>query len=347
MCERVGLAIEAVRRLNPHPNRHARYVPNRNQYVQVSRAPTDDELEKHVRGVALLGGVSSDDQGTTTSVGLDLDAHTTGQHPLVPAKNFTRTCQALDVPVVLHTSKSGTGCHIRTLFRHPVSTWLARALFIALAIAAEISADKAVDKVWPPSRGYGVLALPYQSAYAKQVGGTLAIDPTTFKRVPKGEQVEAVTEADDLQPDDILGLLDFMGVKSEQAAKILSGGPLHTSGVAIKEGTDRGIQEMVSRCAAVRRLQDESTTIPYEFWFGMMTNFKPYWGGKDLFQALSELDTKRWNERAFEASWRAITGKPRYCENLERGWVCPERSRCSARAPAGLPFAVRRQNCNA
>ena len=341
--ERIELGIEAVRRLNPHPARFARYVPKRRQYVQVGRAPTDEEIEAHIRGACLLGGVSADDDGKTNCVGLDLDAHTSDQRPLAAAKRFATTCNALEIPLVIHTSKSGKGCHIRALFQQPVTCWLARALFVALAITAGIDQDKAMDKVWPPSKGYGVLALPYQAKYAAHTGGTLALNPHSFEVVPKGEQIEAVTEAMEISPEDIEGLLNFLGVKSEQAAKLLSGHALHAMGTTIKDGSDGGIQHMIQHCKAVRKLQEDASNLSYDFWFGMMTNFKPFWGGKELFEAFSQLDVKRWEQKAFDRSWNGITGKPRYCNNLGTDWSCPDRDTCTARSPAALPFALRRQ----
>lgn len=345
MSEFIDLGIKAIKRLSPHPSRFAKYIPKRNQYIQIPRSLTDEDIESHIRGVKLLGGVSSDQDGMTTSVGLDLDAHTADQKPFLAARRFTKACQALDIPVVVHTSKSGKGLHIRTLFRKPVAAWMARALFLALSIAAQIDGDRALDKIWPPSRGYGVLALPYQSTCAKYAGGTMALDPNSLEPVDKGCQLEVVTEAEELDPDDIPGILAFMGIRTEQQAKILANGSSRLPrGVMVKHGTDRGIQEMVLRCAAVRRLQSEADSIPYEFWFGMMTNFKPFWGGKSLFEEFSKLDEARFDARAMSQSWNAITGRPRLCENLQRGWVCPDRAKCPARAPAGLPFAVRRQS---
>lgn len=348
MCERIELGIEAIRRLSPHPSRHARYIPGRGRYVQISRAATDEELERHIRGVDLIGGVSADDDGTTTSVGLDLDAHVSDQRPLSAGKRFVEKCNAMDIPVVVHTSKSGKGLHIRTLFKKPISCWMARALFIAIALASGIDQSKANDKVWPPTRGYGVLALPYQSQFAKANMGTMALNTSTFEPLARGEQIEAVTEAMELDQGDVEGLLNFLGIKTEQAAKILSDAPLHCDrGLTVKDGTDTGIQEMILNCLAVRRLHDEAGTIPYDFWFGMMTNFKPYSGGKELFAAFSELDVERWSRRAFEQSWDAIVGKPRYCSNLQTGWTCPARDTCEARSPAGLPFALRRRERSA
>jgi hypothetical protein len=343
MFDRIELGIEALRRLNPHPQRYAKYIPGRGQYVQISQKPTDDVLEQHIRGTALLGAVAADDSGTTDSVGLDLDGHTTNQDPLGAAKKFITTAQALDIPVVLHSSKGGRGYHLRTLFRSRVPCWLARALFVALAMAAGISGDNAMDKVWPPSRGFGVLALPYQSGFAMQTGGTIALNQSTFEPLPASEQIEAVTECEECDREDAEALLSFMGVNTVEDAKILAGSPRAATNEIIKDGTDGGLHVMAEHCAAVKRLFDEAATVKYEFWFGMMTNFKPFHGGRDVFRAFSKLDVARWDEVAFDRSWKAITGKPRLCENLERGWVCPKRAVCDARAPAGLPFAIKRQ----
>jgi hypothetical protein len=342
MSERIKLGIRAVRKLNPHPERFARYYPHRRQYVQIHRSPTDDEIESHIRGTQLLGAVSSDDQGMTSSVGLDLDAHTSDQKPDIAAKRFIRACDSIELPTVIHTSKSGKGFHIRTLFKGSITSWLARALFVSLAIASGIAEDKALDKVWPPTRGYGVLALPYQSAYAKATGGSQAVDRRSLSVLEPGNQIEAVTDVEEVTAHEVESILQFLGVNSENEAKIVAGFPLQIKGIPMTDGTDGGIQDMVRYCRAVRKLHDEASSISYEFWFGMMTNFKPFSGGREIFEAISELDTERFDLDALNRSWKGISGKPRLCTNLDPNWTCPMKERCDAKSPAGLPFAIKR-----
>jgi hypothetical protein len=279
----------------------------------------------------------------TTSVGLDLDAHTSDQKPAVAALKFVDTCKMIELPTIVHTSKSGKGFHIRTLFKRPITCWLARALFVAMAIASGIDEDKALDKVWPPTRGHGVLALPYQAEYAHKNGGSQAFDVKTMEPLPKGEQLEAVTEAEEVHPEEVEAILEFLGVKTEKSAKILSGFPLNVRGIAVKDGTDKGIQEMITWCYAVERLIEEAAEIPYEFWFGMMTNFKPFYGGREIFQAMSELDTARFDPKALERSWNGINGGPRLCVNLDHNWRCPKLGICKSKSPAALPFERRRK----
>jgi hypothetical protein len=204
---------------------------------------------------------------------------------------------------------------------------------------------KAVDKVWPPARGYGVLALPYQKRYAIQNRGTLAVDVENWSLIRKSEQLDAVLECEELDQDEVASFLEFVGIADERAAKMLSGTPLRMldRGVAVKDGTDTGLTHMVQYCEAVKRFEEEATELSYEFWFGMMTNFKPFAGGKELFEKFSQLDPGRWKQRPFDAMWRGIKGGPRLCCNLEQGWVCPQRDVCEARSPAGLPFWLRRK----
>ena len=341
--ERLELAIQVVRRLNPHPGRFACYVPARNQYVQVKRAPTDEEVTEHIRGQRLLGAVSADDQGLTTAVGLDLDAHLAGQRPLAAAKRFVQACQVFDIPILVHTSKSAKGCHIRTLFDKAVPSWMARAMYVALAVSADLNQDSACDKVWPPSRGYGVLALPYQGRYAVQNGGCIALDPNTWRPYPVDVQLDVVADTREMDGEDIEGVLRTFGITTERQAKLLAGaamnGPVEPS---CRDGTDGGIQEMVMHCAAVKRLEEEAGTVPYVFWFGMMSNFKPFAGGRDLFNAYCELDPKRNDPRATDRMWKAIGGRPRLCLHLDPHWICPNQGRCPANAPAGLPFAMKK-----
>ena len=154
-------AVLAVKRLNPHPSCYAkaRWIPDKRRYeFPIVKEPLTDEVAiAHVTGRIIVGAVASDDDGKTNAVGLDLDRHLSDQKPGLAAKRFADTAKAMDVPIMVHASKSGNGAHIRTLFSERVPTYLARALYMAMVIAAGLSADKAVDKVWPPSNGVGVL----------------------------------------------------------------------------------------------------------------------------------------------------------------------------------------------
>lgn len=338
--ERIERGIRVLRKLSPHPSRYAKHIEQSNRYVQIQSLATDQQLEAHLVGHELVGGIASDDDGTTTCVGLDVDAHTSEQRPEAATKRFCDTCRMVDVPVLVHRSKSGKGMHVRTCFEGSVPSFFARALYVSLCIAAGIEGDKAVDKVWPPTFGYGVLALPYQAAWARRTGGTLAVDPGTLEPLPRDAQLDSVLDGDEMQYGEVLSVLDFLGVSSARQAKAISGFTGYVG--QVKDGLDGGVQYMVRECAAVQRLVDEAETLPYEFWFGMMTNFKPFMGGKELFQAFSELDERRWNKREFDRSWEAVRGKPRMCWNLDNNWRCPLCDKCGAKSPAGLPFFLKR-----
>ena len=348
----ISAAIQAVRRLHPHPDRYAkaRWIPNRNRYEFPIRPGhlDDKEIAAHVQGKHILGAVASDAESRTTVVGLDLDAHMAGQNPGRAAVQFVRTAQALDVPCIVHSSKSGKGAHIRTLFSESVPGFLARALYVAIVLAAGLSADKAVDKVWPPVHGLGVLALPYNAQCANAAGGTLALNPNTMQPLPKEAQLSCVLDAHDMTRGEVEDVLRSMGVFTEGQAALLAGQARATCANSdgtrvIKDGVDGGVKHMLSTCEAVKRFQDEATSVSYEFWFGMMTNFRPFIGGKDLFTAISELDPKRFDQRVIENSWKAIRGGPRLCTHLDTGWECPMLGTCQAKSPAGLPFALRRE----
>lgn len=312
------------------------------------KAPlTRDVAEAHVRGKTVLGGVASDEDGYTTCVGLDLDAHLSSQRPAAAAKRFAQVAIAMDVPVVLHASKSGKGAHIRTLFKQKVPTHLARALYLALVIAAGLSADSAVDKVWPPSKGLGVLALPYNGKIAKQTGGTLALDAWSLAPLDKQEQVAAVLDTEEMDREELEQALVSMQIRTDREARLLSGGGGgggrgSDTQREVKNQADGGIHLMINHCEAVKRLADEAPHVPYEFWFAMMTNFRPFIGGYDLFEEFSRLDPVRYDARRMTQSWQAISGGPRLCENLQTGWRCPKRGECAARSPAGLPFALKK-----
>jgi hypothetical protein len=348
MNEHMTEAVQAIRRLNPHPRSfaRARWAPERDKFeYPISYAELPDAIIlKHLRGETILGGVSSDDRGHTNSVGVDMDAHLAGQDPKGATRKFVLAAQAMDVPVLVHTSKSGRGAHVRTLFSEYVPSWLARALFVAVVMAAGLEGDKAVDKVWPPRQGQGVLIFPYQAKCFKEHGGGVALDQNTLRPLPKGQQLSSVLEAPEMSREEAERTLGAMGVRTETDARTIAGCSLMEDGGQriIKDGTDGGVQYMVERCAAVKRLQDEARSVPYEFWFGMMTNFKPFVGGREIFEAISQLDPARFGARELGRSWNAIRGGPRMCENLDTGWSCPLLGVCPARSPAGLPFGLRR-----
>lgn len=344
-------AIEAVLKLNPHRHAHskARWVPERDrfEFPIVKKPLTREWAAWHVRGKGILGAVGADEHGYTNTVGLDLDAHFAAQNPARAACTFIRTAQVADVPVIVHSSKSGKGAHIRTLFRESVPTYLARALYIALVLAAGLSGEKAVDKVWPPSHGLGVLALPYNAQCAQASGGSLALDCNTLRPLDRDAQASAVLDAPELSRDETERTLKALGIHTDAEAALLSGQARSRNGWTdgtrtVKNGTDGGIQEMMKHCAAVERLRLFPTEATYEFWFSLMTNFRPFIGGAEIFTALSQLDPERFDKRVLDRSWKAIAGGPRLCEHLDSGWTCPKRAFCPARSPAGLPFAVRR-----
>ena len=351
MSEQLQAAVAALFKLNPHPGCHARarWVPEKDRYdFPIYKTPlTEDLARKHIAGKLILGAVASDQDGKTNTVGLDVDAHLCTQKPGVAVRRFVLQARALDVPVVVHSSKSGNGAHVRTLFSEKVPAFLARAMYIAIVLAAGLNGDAAIDKVWPPSHGLGVLALPYNSQCAKSCGGTMALNGTTLQPLARDCQVPAVLDTDEMNRREVETTLRAMGLRTESDAAILSGqarvkaewlDPTRQ----VKDGVDGGIQHMMRMCDAVARLRDHATAVSYEFWFGLMTNFRPFIGGYEIFTELSALDSKRFDKKALDRSWKAIAGGPRLCQHLDAFWDCPRRGSCPARSPAGLPFAIRR-----
>lgn len=344
-------AVEAVIRLNPHPECHAiaRWNPvkQRHEFPIVSGPITHDLALQHVIGKTFLGAVGSDPKGSTTVVGVDLDCHVSGQNATSAASRFVNAANALQVPVALHTSKSGKGMHVRTLLSERLPAYLVRAMYVAIAISASVSNDPSFDKVWPPVRGVGVLALPYNADRAKVCQGTIALDPNTLCPFQKQDQFRSILEAEEMTRTDVEGVLQFFGIQNEKQARMLAGDTDPAGWNARltrsqKEEADGGIQHMCLLCDAVKRLETEASTLSYEFWFSMMTNFHPFVGGMAIFEAYSSLDVERYDSLHLRKKWRTVRGGPRKCEHLEPGWVCPSREVCPARAPAGLPFAVRR-----
>ena len=343
-------AVKACRKLSPSTSDYAkaRFCPQKNkfEFPLVHREVSDEELESHVLGKSMIGGVAADDDGRTTCVGLDLDAHTEGQRPGYAATKFMVTAKALNIPVIVHSSKSGKGYHVRTLFSESVPTHYARAMYACLIILSQLSADTSVDKVWPPASGLGVLALPYNSRYSQTTGGCLALNTSTLKPLPKEEQLSTVLDSEEIALNDVTGQLEEFGCTTEEEARALSGSPLH-GGLAqdlIKDGVDRGVMVMHEGCEACRYFIDHVAELDYRAWFGMMTNYKPFVDGKKIFEIVSQLDPARFNQKTLDKSWRAIRGKPVNCRNLfGSDWECAHSAECDARSPAGFPGMIVRR----
>jgi hypothetical protein len=336
-------AVDAILKLNPHPHAYARATFSRSKKkwsFPIVKAPLTREIaELHVRGKRLLGAVGSDPNGFTTTVGLDLDAHTFKQDPVSAAKRFVLKAKALDIPILMHKSKSGAGLHIRTVFRELVPVHEARALYVSLVLLAGLAGDAAVDKVWPPPYGLGVLAFPYNAKFALETGGCLALDPFTMRVLDRSEQMMPVLDSTEPDRDDLIGALKALGLKTHDQVHLLSSGAPARQDPTVshtKKGTDKGIHIMFDQCEAVNRLRYQSRELSYEFWFGMMTNFAPFADGHEFFTTISKLDSARFDEKRLNAMWSSIKGGPRYCENLDMGWTCPKRATCTARSPAGL-----------
>ena len=340
---RVDRCIAAIKRLNPHPHCYAkaRWDEEKGKYAfwYIRERLDDEEIKKHVLGKQIIGGVGADDQGLTSVVGIDIDAHSNDQKPATAIKRLGVVAEALDIPIMAHTSKSGKGAHIRTIFNRPVPTFMARALFVSLIIAAGLSTNTAVDKVWPPVSGIGTLAMPFNSRIAKECGGTVSINPITLQDLRRQDQLVPILEHDGMTLDDVERTLLSLGIRSEKDAIAVAGGAGKPAR-DVKEQVDGGVQLMLQNCEAVARLEREARHISYEFWFSMMTNFKPFIGGLDLFTEYSKLDPSRFNHKELMASWRAISGGPRRCANLDFGWQCSKIDICPAKSPAGLPFHI-------
>jgi hypothetical protein len=249
--------------------------------------------------------------------------------------------------VVVHSSKSRKGAHARTLFNERVPPHLARALYISLVIASGLSGDAAVDKVWPPTHGLGVLAMPYNGRMAHENGGCLALDSWTLMPLGKDDQIAVVMDSEEMDRSELESGLVAMGVRTDGEAQLLSGCGTDNkqpwSPRTVKDEQDGGVQLMYNNCAAVDRLVSEATSINYEFWFSMMTNFRPFRGGREIFEQISMLDPARYKARQLANMWSKISGGPRKCENLDPGWECPNRAACVAKSPAGLPFHLQKQ----
>jgi hypothetical protein len=257
-------------------------------------------------------------------------------------KKFVDIAKAWEVPVVAHTSKSGKGLHIRTFFSQPIQTFLARAMYLAMLVCADVAHDKAVDKVWPPVNGFGVLALPYNARWAIRNRGTLAVDLRTLEPLPKHQQLDATLHAPSLEEEHVIGLLQEMGVHTEGDAMKLSGDTRNDGEHSwiVRDQVDGGIDVMIENCLAAQRFMEFPSEASYSFWFAMMTNFKPFIHGKELFEKFSQLDPDRFDQKELDRSWGCIRGKPRLCANFD--WKCPLLGQCLARSPAALPIHMKR-----
>jgi hypothetical protein len=312
----------------------------------------DWQLRSHLLGYSYVGAVGADVDGITTVVGVDLDKHTASQHPRRVAEKFLAAAHAWDVPVIVHSSKSGMGFHIRTLLV-PMKVALARALYIQLAIVAGVLAEKAFDKVWPPSRGTGILALPWHPWAGQRNGGGLAMDSRTLDLLMPEDQAAVVLDSPRMSEQDMFLTLSSMGVNTEPEIEKLAGCSIRDSfqRSTCEEGRDPDIAVLMSHCLAAQRLECEIDTVDYRFWWAMMSNFKLFDQGRETFEAISMRDSARYRPRALDSMWKSTNRNagPVRCENLSHEWRCPLLGQCGkteslegVRAPVALPRRLRR-----
>jgi hypothetical protein len=262
----------------------------------------------------------------TNCVGVDLDAHHENQHPIEAAKRLTGWAMALGVPIVCHRSRSGSGVHVRTVFEKAVPVIKAWQLYYTGLKNANVLTDPSFDKIWPPKNGYGVLALPLNGRAAKENGGSIGVDPVTMKPLPKGAHAVALLEGERMSLADLDFFVGDVELETDEGPRL-----------DLVEGLYNGLEPMLYECCAVRRLEQEATTVPYEFWRGMAASFRVLKGGYQAFWNLSRMDPVRFSQKALDKAWNSKSVV--HCENLDRSWVCPRLRECRARG-VGRPSYI-------
>jgi hypothetical protein len=100
---------------------------------------------------------------------------------------------------------------------------------------------------------------------------------------------------------------------------------------------------LARECAFIQEAARAPETISYDAWFALGTILAVFPGGREVFDAISRNDPRRYRPGEPEEKLRSIRGRPTHCRNL--GWACHRLDECArlgVRSPAGLPFKLRR-----
>ena len=142
---------------------------------------TDEEIQKHLKGLQVLGVYPLLVDETCWFLAADFDD--SGWQDDVAS--FRETCSSYDVPVAIERSRSGSGAHAWCFFSETVSSGLARSLgcFLiteSMARRHQLSMSS-YDRLFPnqdtlPKGGFGnLIALPLQRE-ARAIGNSVFID---------------------------------------------------------------------------------------------------------------------------------------------------------------------------
>ena len=142
---------------------------------------TDDEIEKHLKGLQVIGVYPLLADETSWFLAADFDDGAWQED----VASFRETCRSHDVPVAIERSRSGKGAHAWLFFSEPVSCSLARNLGCFLITETMVRRHQlsmsSYDRLFPsqdtlPKGGFGnLIALPLQRE-ARAKGNSVFVD---------------------------------------------------------------------------------------------------------------------------------------------------------------------------
>jgi len=132
---------------------------------------TDEILQSHLRGIALIGIYPLLKDNTTLFLVVDFD----GGHWLVEAALLLHVAESHHIPYALERSKSGNGGHVWFFFEQPIPAWKARQWGKYLLTEAGITRQSTFDRLFPS-----------QDAHAGKGLGNLIALPLSGTHVPEG-----------------------------------------------------------------------------------------------------------------------------------------------------------------
>ena len=249
-----------------------------------------------------------------------------------------------DAPVILNLSRSGQGAHIRVLFSEPVPTWLARRWMLALLAEAGVtradgdeevpsSYDRCIPSQDDLSAGKigSLLGSPLNAERVRATGsGSLlldAVDAATTGRltvIPKKnhwDYLEGVVARAWSRADLEAALLDTSSTLG------LSEPPKRAEPTHLTVIADAHLLHFTaSFCAFMRWCSEHPSLVNYELWVALAATLHTFGdAGRDLFHALSALDSTRYSASQTDWKWSSTASLgPVRCDTLaQRGFRCP------------------------
>lgn len=333
---------------------------------------TEEAMLRHMAGqieigaYSLIPGPTSATFPTCRWIGADFDGKKQGADWQRDVQRFLEMLVDTRANILVNTSRSGRGAHVRVLFREPVPGWMARRWMQAWleesGVVSEIDDDipSSFDRLCPMQdtlrldlthdghrRPGNLLGSPMNRKLADQNRGTLPLSTEAAALgvfEPDGRHwehlVRAVEERAWGEEELRAALLDAPGTNDVQPP---TGQRYTNQALVVLHGDAANAELLVMRrhCAFLQYLQAGGEQ-PYSLWVALASQLHRFGeAGRVAFHELSQLD-HRYKAHAVEQKWdQTVDMQPMRCDTLvDMGFRCPHLTtkRCNGcKAPAYFP----------